>query len=110
MDETTATKLFQNYINSVQLVGEAFNLSLAKKLYKLGTTRVINAYGPTEAGICVSSAILFDRDSGIEEKLVYIGTPTRNTNIHILIKKNNILVLSGVGAGFIFGSTVIRWV
>jgi len=27
-----------------------------------------------------------------------------------LIKKNNILVLSGVGAGFIFGSTVIRWV
>jgi len=90
LDETTATKLFQNYINSVQLVGEGFNLSLAKKLYKLGTTRVINAYGPTEAGISVSSAILFDRDSGIEEKLVYIGTPTRGTNIHILIKKNNI--------------------
>ena len=89
MGKENASTLFEKYVDSIQLVGEGFNLSLAAYLYDLGAKRIINAYGPSEAGISVSSAILFDRISNIAEKFVHIGTPIQNTDIHILTKKND---------------------
>ncbi|MBD1556831.1 AMP-binding protein [Vibrio sp. S9_S30] len=71
-------------LNTVMLVGEAFSDDLPPRLAKAGVSRVVNGYGPSEAGIWVMSSVLFD--SGLSKEILptTLGKPVRGVDVRVM--------------------------
>jgi tyrocidine synthetase-3 len=90
-----------NYLSSLRWVFtgvEAVGLTLVKRfnevLYRLNKTRLINAYGPTEATVDVT---YFDCSEigGVNEDIIPIGRPMANIKVYIL-DRNGRLQAAGI--------------
>lgn len=90
-------KVFDGVI--IIAVGEAFSISLASKLYKLGA-KVINGYGPTETTV-ISSLSYFEK-----ERQLNIGYAIPGNRLLLLDRYLRLLPLGAVGEIYIAGESV----
>ena len=92
-------------LRAVTVAGEACDESLVNKHYQhksLGHARLYNEYGPTEATVWSTVAILK------ENSPVSIGKPIQGTQLYILDRNGNIQPEGTIGELYIGGSGVAR--
>ncbi|CCN73662.1 non-ribosomal peptide synthetase [Vibrio nigripulchritudo] len=71
-------------VNTIMLVGEAFSDDLPHRLAKAGVSRIVNGYGPSEAGIWVMSAVLYDESISSEVIPTHLGKPIRGVDARVM--------------------------
>lgn len=81
--EGNPSRIFEP-LNTVMLVGEAFSDDLPPRLAKAGVSRVVNGYGPSEAGIWVMSSVLFDSGVSTEIMPTTLGKPVRGVDVRVM--------------------------
>ncbi|MCK4260292.1 MAG: amino acid adenylation domain-containing protein, partial [Halanaerobiales bacterium] len=91
-------------LKKVITAGEKTNFELVNK-WK-GKIEYINAYGPTETTICVSTWSSFEADN--EYKSVPIGKPIFNTQVYVLDKDDNLAPIGVIGELCVSGETLAR--
>ncbi|MCK4260160.1 MAG: amino acid adenylation domain-containing protein, partial [Halanaerobiales bacterium] len=91
-------------LKKVITAGEKTNFELVNKWKD--KIEYINAYGPTETTICVSTWSSFEADN--EYKSVPIGKPIFNTQVYVLDNDDNLAPIGVIGELCVSGETLAR--
>ena len=78
-DVKTETKL-----ETVMLVGEACNEELITRLAKTGVKRIVNGYGPSEAGIWCMYSVVYDKATPNDIIKPSLGQPIKGVDIRVM--------------------------
>ena len=97
----TNSSIIDGYKGILVLAGEKIDKKNLLFIKNNNHVQIINAYGPTEATVCVSC-------TETNKQLETIGRPIHNTQIHILDKYLNELPIGSVGEIYIGGVGLAR--
>jgi amino acid adenylation domain-containing protein/thioester reductase-like protein len=89
-------------VKMIMVGGEELKLKQLKELQTLTTAQIVNVYGPTEATVWATAAVL--NDSGY----VKIGAPLKNYTCYILDDQDRLQLIGAIGELVIGGAGLAR--
>ncbi|PWK14997.1 non-ribosomal peptide synthetase [Tumebacillus permanentifrigoris] len=89
-------------VKMIMVGGEELKLKQLKELQVLTTAAIVNVYGPTEATVWATAAVLND------STYVKIGAPLRNYTCYILDEQDRLQMIGGIGELVIGGAGLAR--
>lgn len=102
---STLEKGALDFVSVIITAGEAANINDALDYSRTG--KYINAYGPTEAAVCVTTyPVEANKDAG--KTAVPIGTPISNTQIYLFDKHEQLVPIGVEGEIYIAGKGLAR--
>ena len=92
-------------IKTIILTGEELPASLANKLGKLKSVKIVNAYGPTEY---TDDALYYELEKNMHYNKVPLGKPAHNTSVYILDDKRDLTPPTQTGEIYLSGDGLAK--